>query len=91
MSALKKKKKHEQYTQKCFTYSMCVWLKWTYIDVRCESWYFIKCTEENDWWVLLFYGFKSHFQQYFNYIVAVSCIGGETGVPGENHRPVASH
>ena len=32
------------------------------------------------------------FQQYFSYIVAVSFIGREeTGVPGENHRPVASH
>jgi len=28
-------------------------------------------------------------QQYFNYIVAVSIIG--LGVPGENHRPAASH
>jgi len=31
------------------------------------------------------YGVKSHFQQYFSYIVAVSFIGGE------NHQPVASH
>jgi hypothetical protein len=30
-------------------------------------------------------------QQYFSYIVAVSFIGEETGGPGENHRPVASH
>ena len=29
--------------------------------------------------------FKTHFQQYFSYIVAISFIGGE------NHRPVASH
>jgi hypothetical protein len=32
--------------------------------------------------------YKRRFQQYFSYIVAVSFIGG---VPGENHRPVASH
>ena len=35
-----------------------------------------------DW---LDYGVLHHFQQYFSYIVA------ETVVPGENHRPVASH
>jgi hypothetical protein len=29
--------------------------------------------------------------QYFSYVVAVSFIGGETGVPGENHRPAESH
>ena len=33
---------------------------------------------------LVGYGVKRHFQQYFSYIVAVS-------VPGENHRPIASH
>jgi hypothetical protein len=31
------------------------------------------------------------FQQYFNYIVADSFTGGGNRVPGENHRPVASH
>jgi hypothetical protein len=31
-------------------------------------------------------------KQYFNYIEAVSFIGGgKTGVHGENHRPAASH
>ena len=25
------------------------------------------------------------------YIVGVSFIGGRTGIPGENHRPVTSH
>ena len=34
-------------------------------------------------------GVLPHFQQYFSYIVAVSFIGEETGVSGENHRPVA--
>ena len=34
--------------------------------------------------LLWFYGSKPHFQQYFNYIVAVSFIGGEAGGPGEN-------
>ena len=29
--------------------------------------------------------------RYFSYILAVSFIGGGNGVPGENHRPVASH
>jgi hypothetical protein len=29
-------------------------------------------------------------QQYFSYTVTVSFIGGGNGVPGENHRPVAS-
>jgi len=37
------------------------------------------------------YDVSRHFQQYFNYIVAVSLLVDETGVPGENHRPVASH
>ena len=32
------------------------------------------------------YGIERHFQQYFSYIVVE-----ETGVPGENHQPVASH
>jgi hypothetical protein len=41
------------------------------------------------WFVLVwFYDVQCHFQLYFNYIVAVSFIGGG---PGENHRPVASH
>jgi hypothetical protein len=35
------------------------------------------------------YGVERHFQQYFNYLVAVSFIGGEAS--GENHQPVASH
>jgi hypothetical protein len=30
-------------------------------------------------------------QQYFSYIVAVSLLVEEIGVPGENHRPVANH
>jgi hypothetical protein len=29
-------------------------------------------------------------QQYFSYIVAISLLVEETGVPGENHRPVVS-
>jgi hypothetical protein len=37
------------------------------------------------------YGVKRHFQQYFSYIMAVNLLMGETGVPGKNHRPVASH
>ena len=37
------------------------------------------------------YGVLLHFQQYFSYIVVVSFIGEETGVPKENHRPVESH
>jgi hypothetical protein len=37
------------------------------------------------------YEHRWHFQQYFSYIVAVSLLVEETGVPGENHRPVASH
>ena len=36
------------------------------------------------------YGVLCHFQQYFSYIVAVLLVE-ETGVPGENHRPAASH
>jgi hypothetical protein len=32
-----------------------------------------------------------HLQQYFSYIVVVSVLAKETGVPGENHRPAASH
>jgi hypothetical protein len=30
-------------------------------------------------------------KQYFSYIAAVSLLVEETGVPGENHRPAASH
>ena len=33
------------------------------------------------------YGVKHHFHQYFSYIVVVSFIGEETGVPEENHQP----
>ena len=33
----------------------------------------------------MIYGVKRHFQQYFNYIGMVGCIGGE------NQRPCASH
>jgi hypothetical protein len=36
-----------------------------------------------------FYGILRHFRQYSNYIVAVSFMVEETGVPGENHRPSA--
>ena len=35
--------------------------------------------------------FNAPFQQYFIYIVAVSFTVEETGVPGENHQPVANH
>ena len=31
-----------------------------------------------------------HCIQQFSYIVAVSSIAGEIGIPVENHRPVAS-
>jgi hypothetical protein len=41
--------------------------------------------------VVLVYEVLPHFQQYFSYIMAVSVIGGKTGVPGKNHWPVASH
>jgi hypothetical protein len=37
-----------------------------------------------------FHDVQRHFQQYFSYIVVVSFIGGGTGGPGENHRPVAN-
>ena len=30
-------------------------------------------------------------EQYFSYIVAVSLLVDETGLPEENHRPAASH
>jgi len=39
----------------------------------------------------LVYGVLHHFQQYFSYIVTVSLLVEETGVPGENRLPVASH
>jgi hypothetical protein len=36
--------------------------------------------------------FNDHFQQYFSYISwRPVLLVEETGVPGENHRPVASH
>ena len=41
--------------------------------------------------VCLFNGALRHFQQYFIYIVGVILLVGETGVTGENRRPVASH
>ena len=31
------------------------------------------------------YGVERHIQQYFGYIMAVSFMVEETGVPGENH------
>jgi len=37
------------------------------------------------------YGVQQHFQQYFSYIVEVSVMVEETGVPGKNHRHDASH
>ena len=37
------------------------------------------------------YGVSCHFQQYFSYIVVVSLMFEETRVPGESHRPAASH
>ena len=37
------------------------------------------------------YSVQRHFQQYFCYMVGVRFIVEETGVPGENHRSVASH
>jgi hypothetical protein len=37
--------------------------------------------------VWLVFGVLCHFQQYFSYIVAVSFIGGESVVLGENHQP----
>ena len=41
---------------------------------------------------VLVYGVYRHFQQYFSYIGLYSdLLAEETGVPGENHRPVASH
>jgi len=41
--------------------------------------------------MVYFYGIQRHFQQYFSYIVSVSLLAKETKVPGENHRPAASH
>jgi hypothetical protein len=31
------------------------------------------------------YGVECHFQLYFKYIVELTFIGGEIGVPGKNH------
>ena len=39
----------------------------------------------------LVYGVKRHFQHYFSNIMRAVLLVEETGVPGENHRPVASH
>ena len=36
------------------------------------------------------YGVERHFKQYFSYIVTVSFIGEETGVPRENHKSMTS-
>ena len=38
-------------------------------------------------WLVLVYGVKCHFQQYFSYIVVVSFIGGGIGSTRENQRP----
>ena len=35
--------------------------------------------------------FNVTFKQYFSYIVASVLLVEETGIPGENQRPVASH
>ena len=37
-----------------------------------------------DGWLV--YGVRRHFQQYFSYIVAVSCIGG-----GNQRKPLTCH
>ena len=37
------------------------------------------------------YGVQLHFQQYFNYIMAVSLLVEETEVPKENHGPATIH
>jgi hypothetical protein len=37
------------------------------------------------------FSIQIYYQQYLSYIVAVSFIGWGNGIPGENHRPVASH
>jgi len=42
------------------------------------------------WWVMVFNATFNNVQ-YFSYIVAVSFIGGETGVPVENHQPAVIH
>jgi hypothetical protein len=36
-------------------------------------------------------GVKRHFQQYFSYFAWSVLLVEETGVPGENHRPVANY
>ena len=46
-------------------------------------------TEDCDIWVRAMC--LHHFQQYFSYIVVVSLLVEETGVPEENHRSAASH
>ena len=32
-----------------------------------------------------------NFEQYFSYILAVSCFGGRTEIAGENHPPGAGN
>jgi hypothetical protein len=54
-------------------------------------------TKTNNWSALNMrgkgfgYGFQRDFQQYFSYIVVISCIGRVNRRPRENHRPVVSH
>jgi hypothetical protein len=44
------------------------------------------------WFGLVWFnGVDRYFQQYLNYIMAVSLLVEETGGPGENHRPITSH
>jgi len=47
---------------------------------------FLSCWEQG--WC---YGFKRHLQHYFSYIMEVSLLVEEIGVPRENHRPAVSH
>ena len=44
---------------------------------------------DNIYQCFMVYGIEHHFQQHFNYIMAISFIGD--GVPRENYRPVVSH
>jgi hypothetical protein len=51
--------------------------------------WFILCRTLYFWFGL--WCLTPHSTIYYRYIVVVSFIGGGNGLPGENHRPVASH
>ena len=64
---------------------------WTYNSDKCGYIYTNYRWRRDLDWMVGFMVLNVTFNNISVFIVAVSIIGGENGVPGENYRPVASH